>query len=109
MSAKTPFSKHSGIRDAVKNECQLQSKLPGFVQKAAEGSDVHVVLSDKKLSTKSGKVLLLEITGAQASGGGMFGAYKGTCAILGRCVKTLGSDIAKWLQHPSRDSRLGGS
>lgn len=46
-------------------------------------------------------------TATRYSGGGAFGAYKGTCAILGRCVKTLGQDIANWLQAPSMNAHLG--
>jgi|GEM_PF-579150 len=45
--------------------------------------------------------------GRRTSTGGMFGAFKGTCAILGRCTKTLGSDIATWLQNPRHNSTLG--
>lgn len=45
--------------------------------------------------------------GRRFSGGGMFGAYKGTCAIMGRCVKTLGRDVAEWLRHPSNNAMLG--
>ena len=33
------------------------------------------------------------------SGGGVFGAYKGSCAVLGRCTKVLGKDIAEWLEN----------
>lgn len=29
--------------------------------------------------------------------GGMFGAYKGSCAVLGRNSKAIGKDIANWL------------
>ncbi|PCH61684.1 MAG: hypothetical protein COC05_00635 [Gammaproteobacteria bacterium] len=46
-------------------------------------------------------------SGARSSGGGVFGGYKGACAILGRCVKTLGKDIAGWLKSPGVDSRIG--
>lgn len=45
--------------------------------------------------------------GTRYSGGGAFATYKGTCSILGRCVKTLGNDIAAWLQAPSMNARLG--
>lgn len=41
------------------------------------------------------------------SGGGAFGGYKGTCAILGRCVKALGKDVATWAIAPSMDAALG--
>jgi hypothetical protein len=48
-------------------------------------------------------------TATRYSTGGAFGGFKGTCSILGRCVKTLGSDIALWLQNPTMDAMLGNS
>jgi hypothetical protein len=30
--------------------------------------------------------------------GGLFGGYKGSCSVLGRCTKALGKDIAGWLR-----------
>ncbi len=41
------------------------------------------------------------------SGGGAFAGYKGTCAILGRCAKALGNDVAKWLKEPTMNAKLG--
>ncbi len=41
------------------------------------------------------------------SGGGAFGGYKGTCAILGRCAKAIGKDVAGWLESPGMNARLG--
>jgi hypothetical protein len=41
------------------------------------------------------------------SGGGMFAMYKGTCSILGRCVRTLGKDVATWLTNPKQNAVLG--
>ncbi|MES9834697.1 MAG: hypothetical protein ABW157_14300 [Candidatus Thiodiazotropha sp. LLP2] len=45
--------------------------------------------------------------GRRSSGGGFFGAYKGTCKILDRCVKALGKDIAIWLIDPTMDAHIG--
>lgn len=45
--------------------------------------------------------------GTRYSGGGAFGGYKGTCSILGRCIKALGKDIAAWLKNPTMDALLG--
>ena len=46
--------------------------------------------------------------GQRSSMGGFMGNYKGSCAVLGRCVKTLGKDIAAWLESsPSGDSSIG--
>ncbi|WP_221894969.1 hypothetical protein [Bathymodiolus japonicus methanotrophic gill symbiont] len=38
---------------------------------------------------------------------GFMGAYKGTCALLGRCTKALGKDIAEWLNNPVGGASLG--
>ncbi|MCK5354630.1 MAG: hypothetical protein KAJ63_05895 [Methyloprofundus sp.] len=43
----------------------------------------------------------------RSSMGGFFGGYKGTCSLLGRCVKTLGKDIAGWLKNPIDGAKLG--
>jgi hypothetical protein len=43
----------------------------------------------------------------RVSGGGAFGGYKGTCAILDRCAKALATDVAKWLAEPTMNARLG--
>lgn len=56
--------------------------------------------------TKNGQ-LIGDFKARRVSGGGLFGGYKGTCSILGRCVKTLGSDVADWLGHPSKGAVLG--
>ncbi|MBI3171217.1 MAG: hypothetical protein HYZ32_01320 [Hydrocarboniphaga effusa] len=41
------------------------------------------------------------------SGGGAFGGFKGSCAVLGRCSETIGKDIAKWLAAPTEGAKLG--
>lgn len=51
--------------------------------------------------------LVGDFTGSRYSTGGVFGGYKGTCSIAGRCVKTLGKDIAEWLRQPSSSAHLG--
>ncbi len=43
----------------------------------------------------------------RSSGGGFMGAYKGTCSILGRCVKALGRDMAVWLKNPDSGNKVG--
>jgi len=45
--------------------------------------------------------------GKRSSGGGAFGGYKGSCSVLGRCVKTLGKDIAAWLVNPTDGATIG--
>lgn len=55
---------------------------------------------------KSGKKIG-SFEGRRTSGGGAVFGYKGTCSILGRCVKALGKDIADWLVKPTMNARLG--
>ena len=45
--------------------------------------------------------------GTSGFGGGPGG--HGTCTMLGRCMKTIGKDIAKWLTNPTMDARLGSA
>ncbi len=47
--------------------------------------------------------------GSRVSGGGMFAGFKGSCSVLGRTVKALGSDVSAWLQNPWKDALLGDS
>jgi hypothetical protein len=70
--------------------------------------------SGPKSVTVSGKLyengqLIGSFVASRYSTGGAFAGFKGTCSILGRCVKTLGTDIARWLKKPAMDSRLGNA
>ncbi len=133
------FKKDAYIREAVKQECNLEGKLTQYIEENAAGQYAKI-LTDSKSSTANAQVLSIEIEEVQGggggawsgakvvrikgkltekgrvlgdfiarrySGGGMFGAYKGTCAILGRCVRTLGKDVAEWLTHPTPKAVLG--
>jgi len=128
-----PFAKSAEVRQAVRDSCKLETKVPGFI--AQFGSDV--VLVDQ---LGGGRVLELAITQVHAPGGGgfsgpkwmtvtgtlreggravgsfrakrfttggVFAGFKGTCAIIGRTTKVIGSDIAAWLENPGMDSKLG--
>lgn len=46
-------------------------------------------------------------TATRFSGGGFWGAYKGSCSVLSRTVKTLGKDTALWLSSPVDGAHLG--
>ena len=128
-----PYAKGVEVRQAVRDQCQLETKVPGYI--AEFGSDV--VLVDR---LGGGRVLELAITEVHAPGGGgfsgpkwmtvtgtlregrrvvgtfrakrfttggAFAAFKRTCSIIGRCTKAIGRDIAAWLENPGMDSKLG--
>jgi hypothetical protein len=133
------FKKDAYIRDAVKQECNLDGKLVQFIEQYAAGQYANIV-TDSNTAPADAQVLTIEFEDVQGaaggawsgaksvvikgslsqkgkmlgdfkarrySGGGMFGGYKGTCAILGRCVKTLGRDVSEWLAHPTPQAVLG--
>jgi len=132
-----PYASTAQVPAAVKDQCQLQTKVPDFISQSAGGS---VQLVDGALNRKVGRVLELEITEVHAPGGGAFsgpkwmsvkgelydrgkqigsfrakryttggafGAFKGTCSLIGRCTKALGEDIARWLAAPTQNAEIG--
>lgn len=138
IPSQVPFAKDAEVPAAVKEECQLPTKLSDFIRENAKDKFDKVVTD--KATDKDAMILTLEIydlegrgggawSGAKSvgvrgkltqngkslgdfkakrySGGGAFAGYKGTCSILGRCVKTLGADIATWAKHPTDGARLG--
>jgi len=140
VAAATPFSTTGMVKESVKNECQLESKLPQFINEYASSYGIEIELSDAVSKKSKGKALVLEITGTEGAGGGawsgaksvmvkgelfnngksignfvasrystggVFAGFKGTCSIMGRCVKAIGKDIATWLQNPTKNAQLG--
>jgi hypothetical protein len=136
---KVGFAEGAFVRPEVKSECNLEGRVPEWVQQFAQKRGIHVDLVDAL--PDSGLVLELEIAdaielgnawtgrqkglviqgrllengqlkgnfrGRRMTSGGFFGGYKGTCSFFGRCAKTLGSDVAEWLQSPAGSSNIGG-
>lgn len=68
------------------------------------GHNKQVTLKGRLLE---GDTVIGNFSAVRSSGGGAFAGFKGSCSVLHRCAKTLGQDIAKWLQAPSMDARLG--
>lgn len=133
------FRKDAYVREAVKEQCNLDGKLAQFIEQYAADQYANIITEGGRIPknaqvltvvieevvgggggawsgakavkvkgtlTKNGKVIG-DFMARRYSGGGFFGAYKGTCAIMGRCVRALGSDIAEWLQNPTRHAALG--
>jgi hypothetical protein len=135
VMSSIPFEDGKAASQKVQDECELQTKVPHFLDAYSD----RVELIEGALG-KSGRVLELAIsqvhapgggafsgaksmtvkgvlrengkeigsfTATRYSGGGVFGGYKGTCAIVGRCAKAIGKDIAQWLEDPKKGSELG--
>jgi hypothetical protein len=133
------YAEEAFVRPEIRSECNLENKVPEWIQLFAAKKGIQVELVDALPET--GTVLQLEIADAIETGnawtgrqkglviqgrlmedgqlkgnfrgrrmtsGGFFGGYKGTCSFLGRCAKTLGSDVADWLRSPAKSSNIGG-
>ena len=124
---KIDYASGANPSAAVRNQCELQTKIPEAI--AANSSDVKLV------SGKA--ALRLEISGIHAPGGWIFSGPKwvevkgklrsggktlsfrakrysafdpfsgGTCGILAKIGRAIGSDIALWLENPTPDAELG--
>lgn len=68
------FAKDAMVRDAVRDECELQTRLPDFVAEAATGWNVS--FAEDIASVHSGKVLALEITETDEHGNAFTGRSK---------------------------------
>jgi hypothetical protein len=137
---KISFSEDADVREAVREECQIQTQVPEFLKRFGREYGVKVTLVDSLEKANTDQTIEMEITRVHAPGGGgwsgaksvtvkakvyengslvgdatatrhssggMFAGYKGTCAIVGRCAEAIGQDLARWLQDPSKDARLG--
>lgn len=135
LHVPTPtYSKNFTGNQKMKQECNADDHLARYLKDAA--GDFDIVTSDaggaKKLTltilslegvgggpatgrksmTVEGKLVhqgktLGSFLAMRASGGGGFVGYKSTCSIIERCARTLGKDVAEWLQQPSMNAKLG--
>ena len=119
----------------IVSEClEVGSIMSKSLQETAAKSDVTVVRDGKKQGTyadiaitsamSAGNAFIghakgmavsatLYVDGKQVgkktftrnSSGGMFGAYKSSCAVLNRTSKVLGSDIAQWVVREQKNAQ----
>ena len=122
------------VSDAVKAECELTTKVAAYIEEATKGKS-SVKVTDGS-ADKQGRVLRVQIEDVLVGGfgapkaltisgelrengkligtikarrttmGGPFGAFGGVCRSLSRCAKTLGKDLAGWLEAPKMDVML---
>lgn len=131
---KVRYEKGIYVPDAVRAECSLETKLAEHVREAA-GAKYQVKTADSVSNKTPGRALGLTITHVLAPGGGPFSGPKsvavrgvlwengkqvgsfvarrntthggGTCNMLERDAKEIADDIAKWLEAPGKDDKLG--
>jgi hypothetical protein len=123
---KIAYAKDVHVPDAVKKECGLETSIPKYVKsasgQAAKGGKLDMRITGL-LATGGGAFSgpkSVTVTGTLREGGKVTGSFVarrnasagafgggGTCAMLDRCAKAIGNDVAAWLKAPSKDARLG--
>lgn len=104
--AKGQFDTVNLVDNANATGKLLSVKITGLVGTGGGAWSGAKQVTIDGILTENGKTIGT-FKGMRVSGGGAFGAYKGTCSILGRCVKALGKDVAGWLKEPTMNARLG--
>jgi hypothetical protein len=92
--------------DIGKNDIELKVEIVDAVSQggAFRGHNKYVSISGVLVQ---GDKSYQSFKAARISGGGFWGAYKGSCAVLGRTVEALGKDVGVWLSSPIDGARLG--
>lgn len=130
-----PFAEGISVRQEVRDQCQLGQKVASFLAEASsevklvqgkpgrsgrvldmEITQVHAAgggaFSGPKWMTVKGTLRddgrnVATFRAKRYTTGGAFGAFKGTCSIIGRSARAIGRDIATWLQDPKDKALLG--
>ncbi len=76
MSRPVDFADGMMVRDAVRNECRLQEKVPDYIAQFARGNGTQIVFSAEEVAAAKGRVLLLEIIEVSEMGNAMSGRQK---------------------------------
>jgi len=136
LTIKSPatFEKGVVLREAVKAECQLPTKLPAYIQDFAKkrsevtlaekigeskGRTLSVVFEEvREAGTAGPKAVTVKgelrdggkvvgtIRARRSTIGGPLGAFGGACGILHRCLKALGKDLAGWAEKPEMNVEM---
>ena len=99
---QTPFAEGTMVRPEVKAQCQIETKLPGFVQEYARANGIEVVLVDAL--PKNGRVLDLQVSDTGEGGNAWTGRLK-TLTVTGRLLEN-GKEVGSFR---GRRSTTGGA
>ena len=92
--------------DIGKNDIELKVEIADAVSQggAFRGHNKYVAINGALVQ---GDKQFQSFKAARISGGGFWGAYKSSCAVLGRTVEALSKDVGVWLSSPIDGARLG--
>ena len=135
VKSPVPYAAGAKVRQQVVDQCQLGEKVASFLAEAnpdvklVEGNpgpagkvlhmeitQVHAsgggAFSGPKWMTVMGTLknegkTVSRFRAKRYTTGGVFGGFKGTCSIIGRCARAVGRDIATWLRNPKDGALLG--
>lgn len=137
LQTPVPYAQDNDVSDAIKKECHLGEKLADFVKagssapveltsqapKRGSGRVLEMEISDavsmgnafmghQKFVKAKGTLFengkkIASFKARRNSMGGAFGGFKGSCAVLGRTVRAIGTDVGKWLAKPVDGAALG--
>lgn len=137
VASNIPYAEEDTVSGNVKNECNISLSIlegienasPGSVEKVESvnskgpGRNLVMEITDaqssgnafighRKSVTAKGKLyeggkLIGSFRANRVSGGGAFGGYKGSCAVIHGCGRAIGKDIAAWLASPVEGAKLG--
>lgn len=107
------YSVGEGVGVIRKNGVSSKSKGKALVVQITDAvSQGNAFIGHRKFTRIKGELYnngkkQAGFTAARLSGGGAFAGFKGSCSVLGRTVKALGSDVSRWLKHPVDGAHLG--
>ncbi len=135
LQKDAPYANEDSAPKAVRLDCKLEARVPQYVQSYAKRDFNRVDLVENVSRHTRGRGLAMTIVGVRATPGGPWsgrksltiegtlwddgkvaGTFRGTretrggyntCANLNYDARSIGKDVAKWLDSPSMDARLG--
>lgn len=132
VASPVPYSADNTVQTNVREECSISVALleglsgvtpveafnaqgPGR-NLALEITDAqsagNAFIGHRKSVTVKGQLyeggkLVGNFVARRQSGGGIAGAYKGSCAVIHNCAEVIGKDIVSWLGAPTENAKLG--
>lgn len=107
------YAAGEGVGVLRKNKVSKKAKGKVLVVKITEAvSSGNAFIGHRKFSSIAGTLYKNgkkgdSFTATRISGGGAWAGFKGSCSVLGRTVKALGSDVTRWLKNPVDGAHLG--